>query len=270
MFCDCGKPLDRYQGKSDWVKTHQDRKISGYHISKLFSSRTSLRDMVDKYIDAEGDQFKMQRFHNAELGEEYTTSGSQIVDEDLTSCHRDYVMPEGSKEPCIAGIDVGSVMNVVIAKPLGERRFRLMALKEIREEKELYWLLRKYNVKFGVIDAKPEMRMSKRVCVTMRGFARCDYNSSLKETFDRKNMIIGINRTLALDNVKESLQSERIELPRNAETIPNFYPQMKAAQRIYDEKRNEFVWHEGSKADHYHHAFAYMLIADILRTKYGR
>jgi hypothetical protein len=71
---------------------------------------------------------------------------------------------------------------------------------------------------------------------------------------------VTVDRTSALDNVKESILLRKTLLPKNAKEISEYYDHMMASTRIYDEKRNEYIWVE-TGADHLFHASAYELIA---------
>jgi hypothetical protein len=54
---------------------------------------------------------------------------------------------------------------------------------------------------------------------------------------------------------------ENIHLPKNAETVKDYYDHMQASTRIYREEREEYIWTEGTKPDHFFHAEAYAHMA---------
>jgi hypothetical protein len=66
---------------------------------------------------------------------------------------------------------------------------------------------------------------------------------------------------MALDSVKEKILMKDILFPADTRNVKGFYDQMQASTRVFDEEREEYNWEHGNEPDHYHHAFAYMLIA---------
>ena len=84
----------------------------------------------------------------------------------------------------------------------------------------------------------------------------------VRDTID-KNKILRVDRTSALDAVKECLIKQEIDLPMNILSVPDFTDQLLTSTRIFDDKSQIYKWVE-SGPDHYHHAFSYMLKAEKL------
>jgi hypothetical protein len=265
LICEhCEKPIDRFvDGK--WV-AHNKHEKSGYSISKLFSSKITIAEILERFNRGLADDAMMQRFYNGDLGKPYTAAGAKITEQQLDTCVSEYIMPNGSNEICVAGVDVGSMFHIIIIQVNPEPR--TVFIGSVHSPEEVLELLSKYNVKSGVIDGLPERRVSAMICATHKGMVSCFYGGPKKDLIDFKHRTVSVDRTSALDNVKEAIITKSIALPRNAKSIPEFYDHVCASTRIYDEDANRgeggYTWTEGSKPDHLFHAFAYALIAKRL------
>jgi hypothetical protein len=270
VFCEkCHKPIDRFV-KGEWVANQKSDK-SGYYISKLFSTNMSIKELVDKFEEGLKNETKMQRFYNGDLGLPYISSSTKITFEILNDCKRDYNLLEGSTKTCIIGVDVGSLLNVIISEVQGDMTLRVVFIGTVHDEADIYDLVRQFNVKFGCIDALPETRMSKRITQKVRGIFGVYFGNVKVDSINIDNKLITVERTQAIDAVKEALSLQTILLPQNADKLlpvesngfSEFYNQMNASTRILDEKEL-YKWVEGDKPDHYMLAMVYMLIAKRL------
>jgi hypothetical protein len=264
-ICDkCGKPYNRYN-RGEWV-AQQKSKISGYHISKMFSTKVTLLEMVERFDEGLSNPTILQRFYNGDLGEAYTAKGAKIDEMMLDDCCGEYYAVDAHDGPCIAGIDVGSINNIVIAK-LGEK-IQVIHMSTIRDFDDLLDVMRRCHVKWFVIDSRPEARESAKICLKARAHGiigcMCDYTTNKKDLqYSNKYNTLSIDRTMSLDSLKENIMTKQIVLPQNVRHIEGFYSQMTSSTRIYDEKQDYYKWVE-SEADHYMHAANYMLLAKRL------
>ena len=67
-----------------------------------------------------------------------------------------------------------------------------------------------------------------------------------------------------MDETSNKFMERKTRIPNNADTIPGYYSQLKAPQRVksIDKTGNEiYTYVEGSQADHYFHAEVYDDIA---------
>ena len=96
-----------------------------------------------------------------------------------------------------------------------------------------------------------------------------------KDTIDLKNKIITVDRTTSLDSTKETILTQSIILPANAdkllpltkEGISSFYYQMTTSTRIFDEDKQVYKWVEGGQPDHWLHSLVYLTIARKILMK---
>lgn len=262
----CGKPVDRY-GAGVWVRTldlvQQDR--SGYQIGKTFSTKTPINKLLENFVGGLKSDTKMERFYNADLGLAFTAAGAKITLVDIQNALGE--IPNGKAYPrnaCIAGIDVGKILNVAIGYPRDNGTIQVTYVAECAVDvEEVRKLFARFGVNVGVVDAQPEGHFVDKLKKALPMFA-CYYGEGKTDPVDKwKNITVG--RTESLDAVKESIVTKSMMFPVNVESVPEFVNQVTAATRIFDpemnRKRGGYRWVEGSKPDHYHHALNYMLIA---------
>ena len=269
MICECGKPLDR-KSEGTWVSDYQGRSKVGYHISKLFSTHVTIKEIVDRFEAGMVNDTKMQRFYNADLGVAYTATGAKISEQMLDGCKEDYMMKTPEEGVCVIGIDVGNVLTVRISQLLPDKRMKAVYIGEVFDYQEVVDLYRKYKVRVGTIDALPETRLSKKLVGALKGLFLVYYGNVKKDLIDIHSKILTVDRTSTLDNVKEAILLKNLILPKNARSIPNYYDQMTASTRTYDEVKQRYVWVETSKADHFFHAESYGILARKLLTMLAR
>jgi len=258
----CGRAVDR-KSKGLWVPTYPGRIKSGRHTSKLFAGTSSLYDIYDTFNDALKDDQKMQRFFNADLGLAYTAEGSKISLEMLLECIQDYA-PGKEKGLCIAGVDVGKFYHYIIMKLLPDGTFKTLLINKTMDTDALISTLREYNVKVGVIDALPETREARKIVNQFKLFFLCYFGNTKSDTTDLAKKIITVQRTPALDAVKEAVLTKAVLLPYNTKSNKEFLEHMTVSVRALNEKRRVYEWVAGGLPDHYFLAMAYCLMAKRL------
>lgn len=275
----CGKPFERFE-YGEWVKT-ADSRISGYHISKMFSSNVKISDMVDNFNRGLGNDFELQSFYNFDLGLAFTSSGSKISYPMLDECVGDYNFPVSVGDSrCFIGIDVGAVLHVVIGRRVGDRQIQLVFIGTANDENDIFQLAKEYNVVTGVIDAMPETRLSKKICARLRYCFMIYYGDVRQMSIREDGKSITIDRTQSLDEVKEKVMLGEYLLPSNARyhapmvsqhgiEVSEFYAHMCSSTRVYDQDRERYDWVH-TEPDHFFHAMNYLTIAGkLLRSLKG-
>jgi len=251
----CERTLERY-GEGYWIERKKSE-ISGREHNKIFGSKVTMQFLLDRFEDGMVDQEKMQRFYNGDLGLAYTASGSKIDFNMLDDCIDDYIMPNSlpSNAVCVMGIDVGKYLHIRINQLLPDGRMRAVYIgtiplldgKEIKEIKEVKNLWKLYNCKCGVVDAAPEMRLARSLCSNIKGMFRWNHGSDTKNPVDIQTKKVVYDRNVMLDNVKASILSKHIILPKNARTIgglttkgvSEYYDNMSAPTRVLEEYGRE-------------------------------
>ena len=271
----CGKPFDRF---ADGIWKEQDKKsnISGYHISKMFSTNVSLVEMVNNFNEGLENETKLQAFYNLDLGLAYTSKGSKITYSVLDEAIGDYNeykdLKDGSR--AFMGVDVGSYLHYVIARFTPERNIQVLTFGKVQTEDELFSVAKRYNAVIGVIDGLPETRLSKKICGRLKYWFMCFYGATKTMKMNERAKMITVDRTISLDEVKESIITRRLILPvgsrykqplvfQSGIEVSEFYQNMTSSTRVFNEKRQVYDWVH-TEPDHYMHSTCYMLIASKL------
>lgn len=276
----CEKNINRL-GVGCWVQWHQDRRISSYHVNRLFGDPRPRATILELYYGDRGflkslDNFSwLARFFNNVLGECFRAPGSSITADMLERCVRDYRMslspPDAELlakyEGVSAGCDVGKRLHLHISLVDTEGRRRKIFVKAISDFKELGYWSDLFGIDQGVIDCKPETHSVDDFLLAYPNWYKCNYPSAPRMTGEYKvdyvKQYIVAGRTQSLDGSYQDIARQYMELPLDFMTLDDgdFVPQMEAPTRIYDTRRDVYVWDEGSKPDHHRHADNYDRIA---------
>ena len=269
MMCEkCEKGILK-GAEGDWVKKYPSLAKSGFQISKLFTTKTTLREMADRFSEGLIKPIVLQRFWNADLGQAFTADGAKITLNDIQGAVGTHKMSDKCKGYPVMGIDVGSLCNYVIGYVQPDKTCIVGEIGVLpTTASALAAKARQKGIKIIVIDARPEGFLVKSLKEIFPRTISCYYvDEAKKEVVDRYRNV-SISRTTSLDSVKEGLVLGQFVLPVDWKKVPEFLEQMTAATRIFDPEAHKgqgaYKWTEGSKADHYHHAFNYLGIAKRL------
>ncbi len=264
LICDsCEEPFDG-KGTGRWLK--QKDGPHGYHVSKLFSTNVTVRELVERFNRGLTNIEVLQRFYNADLGLPYTAKGAQLDKEALDRCKADYIMGNDDRQ-CVIGIDVGTMLHVRVNAIMPDGRLKAVFIGTVRDEADIDRIFDRYNITAGVIDALPEKRLSERLCTRHKGLFRCFYGEVKSDTVNAVSKVVTVDRTSALDNVSEMILARNLVLPKNVESLPEYYAHMQSSTRIFDPNAHQgkgaYRWVE-TTPDHFFHAEGYSLIAKNL------
>jgi len=278
----CGKPIDRL-GKGEWVDQFESSK-KGYRISQLFSSNVTLASLVDIFFKSIGNEIKTQLFYNSKLGLPYSSSGSKFTYALLQKHTSGYIVSPNSaalaqKERRVhVGVDVGKYYYVIGRARLRDGKRKLVFMGRFTSTKDLIRALEELNAKVIVIDEMPEQREVENMKKTIKRMFSVTYKlgRTLLDIRKRneeykKERRFSIDRTFAIDSVKQDFQMGKIINPGNAKDLLNedmeeygeYYQHLLSPTRTYNEDRGRFIWTEVS-ADHLLHAEAYCKLAEEL------
>lgn len=269
VFCKkCGRSLNRL-AEGEWVAEYPERSLSGYAVSQLFSLHLTVAKIVKTFEEALLNESLLQRFYNSILGLAYTASGSKLTKAILDECVKagqNYNMPSRSEHTSM-GVDVGTLLHVIISDHPTENARRPVYIGTVRGFDELHTLISLYGVDDCVIDYEPERREAKRFQENANCRVwLCDYapSSRIEEiTIDHEKQMIVADRTQVLDGFVADVLGCRVLLPANAPSLVNgdFYAQLCAPTRVFEEATGQYRWVEGSKPDHFFHTGAYERLA---------
>lgn len=272
----CQRELDRL-ADGEWVARYPGRDVAGYHLTKLFSHTTPLLAVVQALDTV--DETKRREAFNQDLGEPYTPRGGRLTETLLDACRRDYAHGPVPHERTVAGVDVGSLLNVVIRSARldsnGARPQRYAGT--VQDFAELGRLLRRYRVQTCVIDALPETRKCRELQADFRpGEVWLAYFVSQKtglKTEDSKQVddteyVVNLDRTRTLDEmlagVLDAAQGDGgLTLPAHARDIRDYYAQLVNQVRVLETQPNgnQVAVYRELGPDHYSLAEAYCHVA---------
>jgi len=126
---------------------------------------------------------------------------------------------------CVMGIDVGSQLHIRINKVLPDKKMQAVYIGTLQyseatsDVKAIQELVKRYRVKIIVIDALPEQRLSRSVCSRIKGAVRWFHGEGKKDILNINARIVTTDRNLLLDDVKESILTNSLMLPKNARML---------------------------------------------------
>lgn len=273
----CHKKMNR-MADGVWVAAHPEREVAGFHLTKLFSPTANLLEIVRTLQSV--NETKRRECFNQDLGQPYEAKGEQITDSMLDHCIRDYAPGFVKGERPFVGVDVGSVLSVIIRAPLqadGTRPLRLaVELDGVDKWAELYVLLKMSNFQTCVIDVGPETTKAREFQaqfpdeqVWLARYVEGDQEERNAEPvrWEKKDGIVLMDRTRTLDVMTARFKMQINTLPANAAHIAHYYDQLKEQKRITDDPVDRgksgkaVIRYINEKPDHYAHAENYVLAA---------
>jgi hypothetical protein len=287
VYCKhCKRPLDRYSS-GRWVALRPDIDIHGYHISQLFSGTVTIAEMWKHFVAGQRDNTKLQLFYNNRLGLGYEGAGAKLTHAVLNACTSDYLPTVCTG--ATAGIDTGANCCHIVISDYSKtndrqtvRRIKWVGTTALNLD-EVAGLLQQNQVQTVVIDGQPERHFAKELQKRLPGKVWLNWYTTKKtatDSIDEDEQGMTVDRTASIDRmiaqIMESAdagkqgQQRLLLLPANASTVDdgNFYKQMCAPTRKFDRNKGErglWIWDEGSKPDHYFHAFNYDTLAADMR-----
>lgn len=269
----CKKPIDNLK-TGRWVPRYPDREIHSYHISKLFSPRTTLKELIKAYNNTEA----RQKFFNFDLGLPYVVEGGKLTNKHLDAVRKDYeIQFTGTR--CCMGVDVGNVLHIYVTEFDGEQQKTIFAgtVDGLGEDdfKELDRYMRIYDVVCCVIDALPETRLAKAFAERHPSRVYLAYYPNMpKDVYYMKDKrdgtdVVNINRSLSFDYMFDDFYMKKISLPKNIVNVLDFYKQMTSMTRIIcdDRNKNKVVKYIEQDVDHYSHSRNYCRVAEQMVGK---
>lgn len=256
----CSGALDITQG--EWVADYPDRPIHGYRISQLFSSKVDPGEILREYQRTR----HPVRFYNLKIGVAWADAQNVLSPATVLALCGDRGIEESSEAPCTMGVDTGRDLHVVISRWDGERR-RIVYIGVLQEYAQLDELMKRFKVRRCVIDALPEIHVTRDFASRFRGRVWLNYFNEHQKgaySWNEGERIVKENRTEALDAAGRVIRDGQVVLPRQSPIVEEF-----AAHLAADAKRLEENEETGAQvyryvrtgADHFGLAFCYDCVA---------
>ncbi|MEZ4651955.1 MAG: phage terminase large subunit family protein [Candidatus Eisenbacteria bacterium] len=230
----CSAELDTEVG--EWVADFPDRKIRGYRISQLFSSKVDPAEILDEYRTT---RFP-DRFYNLKVGIPWADL-SRRVDEAtvLALCGEDGMAESNRGGWVVMGVDTGKHLHSVILRNGYEGNrdaWRLLHLGVSETFEELDGLMDRFGVNRCVIDGFPETHATREFS-SRSGAYMCFFNEHQRGApkWDDEARSVAVNRTEALDASRTLVRDKLLVLPRQSPVVETFAKHMAADAKMLDE-----------------------------------
>ncbi len=246
----CRKPIDRL-GEGQWIHAYPDREVRSYHYSKLFSSRTTMKELARHALDrGPGMQ---QIFYNYDLGETYQPIGDMVDETAINSAIGDYHMEPNGKFDTM-GIDPGLKHHWWGSRLEGGRR-KCVALGAALGYEELVNLIKRHKPEVVAIDTGYDPTKCKEIAEQFpRKVHLIEYKQKLAEEVqepkehklrpvDKKPVkYVRINRDDVYDSMIEDFARKdgtvvlpiEVKAMKGGDPSEDFYKQMGGVKRIIE------------------------------------
>ena len=274
----CRAPLDTLKAGRWVAETPGNAGIRGYQLSRLYSPWCDIRSMLE--ASRRNTPAELQEFHNSDLGEAFAPAGGKLSPHLIDGNRREYDLADYAGQPCDMGVDVGSVLHVVIREHVPadagtDAEPRLWFAAELPNFEALTALLQRFSVRQVVVDALPEQHAAQAFVRAHAPSAWVAYYSRYEGTHEwRHDSLpqVHADRSALLDTLFAAFHARERPLPRDARTVGGrfrdglgeYYRELCALTRSFSQDRQEnwgLRWTDGGKPDHYAHAEAYCLLA---------
>ena len=260
---------------SEWIAEFNDSPhlSRGYAVTPFSTERLPPDYIVKMLIDYRSKEF-IRGFYNTVLGEPYSDGNIQISADLIKHAFDDtsFNLPElGDDVPVWAGIDVGQICHIVLAKGTNKDNLQPFLFKAINVselEKFVLEIKEKYNLVGGAIDREPYEPTSNHIMeITDGKIIPVDYtrsSTSLRmDSLGRVSHAV-IARTQTLDFVHTRLKRKDMKF--------NGYGNFKSSieTHLRDMVREEqpekpTIWKKLTNNDHFFHALGFLLVAPDLK-----
>ena len=251
-----------------WVAQYPSRSqdLVGWWISQLNSVYVDPGKVLKAF--REPPNRNLAEFYNSKLGLAYISADNRLAVQDVYSCCGQEAMSMNHKGPCAMGVDVGSLLNVVVGFKPKEKVLQIIYIARVSSFNDVHDIAQRFNVRYAVIDMEPELRKA-------REFAQaehypvflCDYQDHVVTgpVWDEEKRVVKVNRTDICDATHDLVSSSGfLVLPRRSEELDLFAKQVCNAAKVLQEDQEtgsrEYRYRKLGE-DHYRHALNYFYLA---------
>jgi hypothetical protein len=286
----CGESIEADIAGGRWVATQPDRKVIGFHATRLIVPVTDLAQIVK--ASRQTKPHEVEAFENNDLGRAYSASEASLdMPALLAACElggdrHDFY---SGVSPVTMGIDVAGERDLTVRideqlaaeHPSVPNPRRALWIGEVSSFAEVIRLIDRFRPTVIAIDANPERRMARALQkryaagrVVLVEYDDRNQSDAIKLTevgeagtpLEGAPLKARVNRTEAIDAMMDSIRQLR-NLPLRTPP-PRWFDQMRAPKRKteLDAKGNpkRVYVSTGSAGDDYAHADVYALVATEL------
>jgi hypothetical protein len=262
-----------------WVATHENRDMRGFHISQLYSMTISPKVLAITHHKALRDPAQEQEFWNSKLGLPHEVKGARVSNEQVQDAKGQYGNGKevGRNFVCM-GVDVGKRLHIEIT----DYRFKTSSKHEIEDLnaatearvlfsgtrtdfEELDVLMQEYGVRACVVDANPETREARKLAARHWGRVfLCFYGKNIRGkaiTHNEEANTLTVDRTSWLDASLGRFKNAAIKIPVDVTLEMEEHIQNLVRVYVDDKDGNKVAKYENTGPDHFGHARNYCEIA---------
>jgi len=251
-----------------WVVQYLQRSkdLVGWWISQLNSVYVDPGKILKAFRDPPNRN--LAEVYNSKLGMAYISADNRLTVNDVYACCGQGAMAMNHQGPCGMGVDVGSLLNVVVGFKPKDRVLQVCYTARVSSFNDVSDIVKRFNVKFAVIDMEPELRKVREFQAAEPYLVfLCDYVDSVVTgpAWDESKMIVKVNRTEVCDTTHDLVTSPGLLiLPKRNEELEIFAKQVSNMAKVLQEDQET-----GSRGyryrklgeDHYRHALNYFYLA---------
>ncbi len=259
----CQRELDLSAG--EWVPDHPGRDAHGYRISQLFSSKVDPGDILKEYQRTR----YPERFYNLKIGVAWADVTHRVDRMTVLALCGEQPMLERCKDSCTMGVDVGRPNYAVISKRIRGKSdlHRVVYIGVLEDLREVDSLMERFNVSLCIIDAQPELQLTRDLVKRHHGRIFMNYFIESQKgatDWNWQTMIVKENRTEALDLSRRVIRENQVILPRRCKVVEEFADHIAANAKKLEEDEDtgeQRYTYVRSGADHFSMAFTYNVLA---------
>jgi hypothetical protein len=210
----------------------------------------------------------LQEFYNSKLGMAYISADNRLTVQDVYGCCGQEAMAMNHKGPCAMGVDVGSLLNVVVGFKPKDKQLQVCYLARVSSFNDVHDIAQRFNVKYAVIDMEPELRKAREFqAAESYPVFLCDYQDRIVSgpQWDEEKKLVKVNRTEICDTTHDLMSSPGpLILPRRSEEVEVFAKQCANMAKVLQEDpetgSREYRYRKIGE-DHYRHSLNYFYLA---------
>ncbi len=271
-LCQRCKDREIYPRDGHWAALYPDRAkdMVGWRMSQLNSAFMDPGKILKLFHDPPGGN--LQEVYNSKLAEAYISAENKLTASEILELCGDKPIAEDDSGPTFLGADIGSLIHCVIGKR-NHGKTEIVYVGAFPDWSHLDSLMKRFSVSRAVIDAQPELRLSREFAKSHRGRAYiCFYQDTQHGPYywNDRDLSVGVNRTESLDASHRELSQGNWVLPRQSEAINEFARHCSNLARVLqtdpDTGASKYTYVRTSD-DHYRQAANYICIAMNFSTQ---
>jgi len=257
-------PWDGY-----WVHRFPDNPVKGWWISQLNSAYVKPEIILNLYENPP--QGNLTEIMNSKLGMAHISAENRVTTNDVYAICGNDPMPSKHIGPCAMGVDVGTMLHVVIGFRPSDFGIQGAYFARVSDFNDVHDIAKRFNVESAVIEMEPEMRKAREFQeVEPYEVWLFDYQERQRHSpnFDSPSGVVTMNRTELCDATHDLVTKPgRYTLPRRNAEIEQYAYEMSNIVKVLEEDKitgsRSYKYRKlaADRPDHYRHATNFMLLA---------